>query len=212
MNIFIAGATGAVGLPLVRALRAQGHRVTGMTRPGPGVDRLRELGAEASTADAFNVAEVRRALEAAKPEVFIDQLTWLPPSPADIIKAMPNDTRLHREGGANLPAPSTNTNAGSSDHRRWRALFSGMVFSTAPAPGIAPTARLRIRPGTRKQRSLETEARYGRSSTSTTRSLRRSRRLLLSLASITSWTMTRFRFPNGSRPSRAGSTRQNRRE
>ncbi|TCM71241.1 NAD(P)-dependent oxidoreductase [Rhizobium sp. BK068] len=102
MNIFIAGATGAVGLPLVRALRAQGHQVTGMTRPGPGVDRLRELGAEASTADAFNATEVRRALEAAKPEVVIDQLTWLPPSPADIIKAMPNDTRLHREGGANL--------------------------------------------------------------------------------------------------------------
>ncbi|MCV9961857.1 NAD(P)-dependent oxidoreductase [Pararhizobium sp. BT-229] len=106
MNIFIAGATGAVGLPLVRALRAQGHRVTGMTRPGPGVDRLRELGAEASTADAFNAAEVRRALEAAKPEIVIDQLTWLPPSPADIIKAMPNDTRLHREGGANLLAAS----------------------------------------------------------------------------------------------------------
>lgn len=54
MKIFIAGATGAVGSPLVRALLTLGHQVTGMTRPGPGVDRLRELGAEASTADAFD--------------------------------------------------------------------------------------------------------------------------------------------------------------
>lgn len=104
MNILVAGATGAVGLPLVRALCTQGHRVTGMTRPGPGVDRLRELGADVSTADAFDAAEVREAIEAAEPDVVIDQLTWLPANPADIIKVMPNDTRLHREGGSNLLA------------------------------------------------------------------------------------------------------------
>lgn len=34
----------------------------------------------------------------------IDQLTWLPANPAHIIKAMPDDTRLHPEGGANLLA------------------------------------------------------------------------------------------------------------
>ena len=54
MKIFVAGATGAVGLPLVRALCTLGHQVTGMTRAGPGLDRLRELGAEASIADAFD--------------------------------------------------------------------------------------------------------------------------------------------------------------
>jgi 2-alkyl-3-oxoalkanoate reductase len=41
MKIFVAGAIGAVGPPLVRAL---GHQVTGMTGAGPGVDHLRELG------------------------------------------------------------------------------------------------------------------------------------------------------------------------
>ena len=104
MKIFIAGATGAVGSPLVRALLTLGHQVTGMTRPGPGVDRLRELGAETSTADAFDPEAVHEAVAAAAPDVVIDQLTWLPANPADIIKAMPDDTRLHREGGANLLA------------------------------------------------------------------------------------------------------------
>lgn len=102
MKIFVAGATGAVGLPLVRALRTLGHEVTGMTRGGAGVGLLREVGASASTADAFDRQAVRDAIAAAAPDVVIDQLTWLPADPADIIKAMPNDTRLHEEGGGNL--------------------------------------------------------------------------------------------------------------
>jgi 2-alkyl-3-oxoalkanoate reductase len=104
MKIFIAGATGAVGLPLVRVLCALGHQVTGMTRTGPGVDRLREVGASASSTDAFDSQAVHQAIEAASPDIVIDQLTWLPANPADIIKSLPNDTRLHREGGANLLA------------------------------------------------------------------------------------------------------------
>ena len=102
MKIFVAGATGAVGLPLVRALCTLGHRVTGMTRAGPGVDRLRELGATASRADAFDRKAVRAAIEEAAPDVVIDQLTWLPADPADIIESLLNDTRLRREGGGNL--------------------------------------------------------------------------------------------------------------
>lgn len=102
MRIFVAGATGAVGLPLVRALCALGHQVTGMTRPGPGVNALRELGARASTADAFDPTAVHDAIATANPDVVIDQLTWLPADPADVIRSMPDDTRLHREGGGNL--------------------------------------------------------------------------------------------------------------
>jgi nucleoside-diphosphate-sugar epimerase len=104
MKIFIAGATGAVGLPLVRQLCTLGHEVVGMTRGGAGIDRLRELGASVSTADAFDPKAVRDAIAEASPDVVIDQLTWLPADPSDIIKAMPNDTRLHKEGGANLIA------------------------------------------------------------------------------------------------------------
>ena len=104
MKVFIAGATGAIGLPLVRVLCALGHEVTGLTRAGAGVDRLREVGASASCADAFDAKAVRAAIEAASPEVVIDQLSWLPANPADIIKSMRTATRLHREGGANLLA------------------------------------------------------------------------------------------------------------
>jgi nucleoside-diphosphate-sugar epimerase len=104
MKIFVAGATGAIGLPLVRALCTLGHQVTGMTRSKRGIDRLREVGAEASSTDAFDLRAVRSAVEAASPDVVIDQLTSLPTDPAEILKSIPDDTRLHREGGANLLA------------------------------------------------------------------------------------------------------------
>ncbi|PND17900.1 NAD(P)-dependent oxidoreductase [Sinorhizobium sp. M4_45] len=138
MKIFVAGSTGAVGLPLVRSLATLGHQVTGMTRPGQGPDRLRELGAEVSFADAFDREAVYRAIEAAAPDVVIDQLTWLPANPADIIKAMPNDTRLHREGGTNLIAAAEKLGV-----RRYIMQSRGF-YVEAPAGGLADeTAKLR---------------------------------------------------------------------
>src|SRR5215468_2045583 len=102
MKIFVAGATGAIGLPLVRALCTLGHDVTGMTRGKRGVDHLRELGAGVSIADAFDPMAVRTEIEAASPDVVIDQLSSLPADPAEILECIPDDTRLHREGGGNL--------------------------------------------------------------------------------------------------------------
>jgi nucleoside-diphosphate-sugar epimerase len=112
MKIFVAGATGAIGLPLVRALCTLGHDVVGMTRSKRGVDRLREVGAGVSSVDAFDLRAVRSAIEAASPDVVIDQLSSLPADPADILKSIPDDTRLHREGGANLLAAARELGVG----------------------------------------------------------------------------------------------------
>jgi len=112
VKIFVAGATGAIGLPLVRALCTLGHKVTGMARGKRGIDCLRELGAEAFTADAFDQKAVRTAIETASPDVVIDQLTSLPANQADVLKSIPNDTRLHREGGANLLAATRELGVG----------------------------------------------------------------------------------------------------
>ncbi len=75
MRVFIAGATGVIGLPLARALCTLGHYEVGMTRAGRGIDRLREFGAEVSVADAFDSKAVLNAIEAASADVVIDQLT-----------------------------------------------------------------------------------------------------------------------------------------
>src|SRR5262245_31530400 len=138
MKIFVAGATGALGLPLVRALRALGHQVTGMTRGGRGVNRLRELGVTASTADAFDPKAVRAAIEAAAPDVVIDQMTWIPANPADIVEFMPKDARLHREGGGNLLAA-----AEALGVRRYIIQSKGFYLKAATGRLAGESARLR---------------------------------------------------------------------
>jgi 2-alkyl-3-oxoalkanoate reductase len=112
MKIFVAGATGAIGLPLVRALCALGHEVTGMTRVKRRLDNLRELGAHPQLADAFDTTAVRTAMKAASPSVVIDQLSSLPADPADVLRCIPDDTRLHREGGGNLLAAARELGVG----------------------------------------------------------------------------------------------------
>jgi 2-alkyl-3-oxoalkanoate reductase len=47
MKVFVvAGASGAIGRPLVVRLTRAGHEVTGMVRSAEGAGRLRQLGAE----------------------------------------------------------------------------------------------------------------------------------------------------------------------
>jgi nucleoside-diphosphate-sugar epimerase len=40
MNVFVAGASGAIGLPLIAELIRRGHAVTGMTRSDAGARNL----------------------------------------------------------------------------------------------------------------------------------------------------------------------------
>jgi nucleoside-diphosphate-sugar epimerase len=69
--------------------------------------------------------------------VVIDQLTWLPANPADIINAMPNDTRLHREGGGNLLAAAQELGVG-----RYLMQSRGFYLEARPGQLADETARL----------------------------------------------------------------------
>lgn len=102
MNVFVAGASGAIGQPLISELVRRGHTVTGMTHSEAGAQNIRELGAGVAFVSAFDAAEVERALREAEAEVVIDELTSLPKSPADMASAAPGDRKLRLEGGGNL--------------------------------------------------------------------------------------------------------------
>ena len=78
MRVFVAGASGAVGRPLVRQLVAAGHAVTGMTRRGDAAAELRADGAEAVVLDVFDQTALESAFETARPEAVVHQLTSLP--------------------------------------------------------------------------------------------------------------------------------------
>jgi nucleoside-diphosphate-sugar epimerase len=78
MKVFVAGASGAMGRPLVRKLLAAGHEVTGMTRREDRAQEIREAGASAVVCDVFNAGALEAAVKEATPEVVVHQLTSLP--------------------------------------------------------------------------------------------------------------------------------------
>jgi nucleoside-diphosphate-sugar epimerase len=77
MNIFVAGATGALGKQLVPRLVERGHTVVGMTRSEARADLIRALGATPVVADALDADSVAGAVAAAEPDVIVHELTAL---------------------------------------------------------------------------------------------------------------------------------------
>lgn len=77
MKIFLAGATGAIGRPLIRELNEHGHEVIGTTRSEAKAADLRVLGAEPVILDALDRDAVIAAVARAKPDAIVHQLTAL---------------------------------------------------------------------------------------------------------------------------------------
>jgi nucleoside-diphosphate-sugar epimerase len=102
MKVFLAGASGAIGRPLVRQLRERGHEVVGMTRSN--ADVIESLGAQPAIADALDADAVRAAVASAGPDVVVNELTDLgrPLNPRKYEEWLEGTNRLRREGTRNL--------------------------------------------------------------------------------------------------------------
>ncbi len=127
MRVFVAGAAGVIGRPLVDRLVADGHSVVGTTRDEARARTLRAQGAEAAVLDAFDATALRAAVLAAEPEVVIHQLTALPAQadPKLMPAALALTNRLRRETVPTLLA------AGAEAGAR-RALVQSIAFVTRP--------------------------------------------------------------------------------
>jgi nucleoside-diphosphate-sugar epimerase len=102
MRIFVAGASGVIGVRLVPLLVADGHVVAGMTRSPDKAGLLRELGAEPVVCDVFDADALARAMTAFGPDIVFHQLTDLPDSAADLRAAGDRNDRMRRAGTRNL--------------------------------------------------------------------------------------------------------------
>ncbi len=127
MKVLIAGATGAIGRPLVDRLVAEGHDVAALTRSEDKAAALRARGVEAHVADVFDRDGVIAACRAAAPEVVVHQLTALPKA-MDIRKyreALEPTNRLRLEATPHLIA-------GAQEAGARRIVVQSISFITAP--------------------------------------------------------------------------------
>ncbi len=78
MRVFVAGASGAIGIRLVPQLIDRGHEVIGTFRSSPEkAEHLRALGAEAIALDLLDAPAVRKAVLDTKPEAIVHEATAL---------------------------------------------------------------------------------------------------------------------------------------
>lgn len=109
MRVFVAGATGALGRPLVKLLLEGRHHVTGMTRSRPEV--IEELGAVPVIANAFDAGGLKEAVEGAKPDAVIHVLTAIPKVAIPSPRRLKENDRLRIEGTRNLIAAAQSAGA-----------------------------------------------------------------------------------------------------
>jgi D-arabinose 1-dehydrogenase-like Zn-dependent alcohol dehydrogenase len=112
MRIFLAGATGVIGIRLLPLLLADDHTVAGMTRSPEKADRLRALGAEPVVGDVLDPQALTKAVTAFKPDAVLHQVTDLPDRVDELPAFAQRNDRIRTEGTQNLVAAATTAGAG----------------------------------------------------------------------------------------------------
>jgi 2-alkyl-3-oxoalkanoate reductase len=104
MNVFVAGATGAIGKQLLPMLVEDGHEVTGMTRTAAKAEAIRAIGAEPAVADALDPESVAQVVAQAEPDAVIHELTTIDTSALgrSIDKMFAQTNRLRTAGTDHL--------------------------------------------------------------------------------------------------------------
>ena len=126
MRVFVAGASGAIGRPLLSQLVAAGHEVTGTTRSEERAEAIRAAGARVVICDALDAEALHTAVREARPEVVVHELTALPHrfNPRDKQMYAPTD-RVRREGTRHLIAAAQAAGAR-------RIVCESIAFAYAP--------------------------------------------------------------------------------
>jgi uncharacterized protein YbjT (DUF2867 family) len=100
MRVFLAGASGVIGVRLVPLLLAAGHEVAGMTRSQGAL--VASLGAEPVVCDVYDLPALRRAVAGFAPELVLHQLTDLPDEREQLEASREANRRIRTEGTRNL--------------------------------------------------------------------------------------------------------------
>ena len=132
MRVFLAGATGVIGIRLLPLLIAEGHLVAGMTRSAEKASRLRELGAEPVTCDVFDLGRLTDAVVDFEPHVVLHQLTDLPDRRDELERYAARNDRMRSEGTHNLLAAAKAARAGHfvAQSIAWRPSGRGEVVDS----------------------------------------------------------------------------------
>jgi len=112
VRVFLAGASGVIGIRLLPLLVEQGHVVAAMTRSSEKAEQLRGLGGEPVVGDVFDADRLTESVTRFRPDAVMHQVTDLPDRLEDLNAAGPSNDRVRTEGTRNLIAAARAAAAG----------------------------------------------------------------------------------------------------
>jgi nucleoside-diphosphate-sugar epimerase len=132
MKVLIAGATGAIGKPLLRYLDEAGYEAFALVRSPKPVNTFEARSTAQVVADVLDAASVLEVVHRIQPDAIINELTSLPKhyTPEEMKAAAVRDEEVRVKGNANLLAAARGTNC-----RRY--VLQSSAFWYAPGPGLA---------------------------------------------------------------------------
>lgn len=129
MRIFLAGATGLIGLRLLKLMLADGHVIAGMTRTQAKTEGLRAAGVTPVLCDLFDPPALVAAVKDFEPDVVVHQVTDLPDQFENLAEFLPRNNRVRSEGTRNLLAAARAANASG---------FLAQSIAWRSGPGTGP--------------------------------------------------------------------------
>lgn len=132
MKILIAGASGAIGQPLITLLVNEGHDVYGICRSKEKAQNIIKKGAKPIILDVLNKQEVNKVVKKVSPDVVVDMLTSLPKeyTPQAMKDASEMDTKIRLVGGSYLQTAA-------EEHQVKRYIAQSCCFWYEPGLGAA---------------------------------------------------------------------------
>src|SRR5215469_2100289 len=102
MKVLIAGATGAIGKPLLSCFYDAGHEIFALVRTGKAAGTREAARAREVVADALDAASVLDVVQHTKPDVIVNELTSLPKhyTPEEMKAAAARDKEVRVKGNA----------------------------------------------------------------------------------------------------------------
>lgn len=139
MRVFLAGATGVIGVRLLPLLVAGGHVVAGMTRSPQKASQIAAGGGEPIVCDVFDGEALREAVVRFAPEAVVHQLTDLPDALGELQGYAAANDRIRTEGTRNLVAAARAAGANRflAQSIAWRPARGGEVVEAHEAQVLA---------------------------------------------------------------------------
>ncbi len=104
MRVFLAGASGVLGIRLVPLLVGAGHEVAGLTRSPASAVRIASFGATPVVCDVFDADALIAEVSRFAPDVVMHQLTDLPDELDQVPAYVARNNRMRTEGTRHLLA------------------------------------------------------------------------------------------------------------